>query len=429
MVLRVPPGSAQRYAQALQVVLDRHDALRARLHRGDTWSLEVGPVGSVSAVTCLRRVPLEGAEVAAEAGQAQAGLDPDAGRMVRAVWFDAGADPGLLLLVVHHLVVDGVSWRVIIDDLRAAWETGAATTVPGTSLRGWARLLGEQATRPAALAELAVWREVGSHRPGLPLRRALDPATDTTATLRSLTRTLPAEHTEPLLSTVPARFHGGVDDVLLAGLALAAQDGLLVELEGHGRETEVAEAAGLRADLSTTVGWFTSAYPVHLAPATDAEKAVKTVKEQLRALPRDGIGFGLLRHLNPSTRAELAHIKPPVSFNYLGRFSSSDALWSVADESTAVPLGADPDMPVPHALDITAATRDLPTGPELTVTWSWPDGVLDEAWVSALADGWFAGLIAIVRADVGGHTPSDLDLVDLSQDEIDEFEAEWSTSE
>ncbi|EWC62186.1 Siderophore biosynthesis non-ribosomal peptide synthetase module [Actinokineospora spheciospongiae] len=430
MVLRVPPGSAQRYAQALQTVLDRHDALRARLHRGDTWSLEVGPVGSVAAVTCLRRVPLDGAEVAAEAEQAQAGLDPDAGRMVRAVWFDAGAEPGLLLLVVHHLVVDGVSWRVITDDLRAAWETGAATTVPGTSLRGWARLLGEQATRPAALAELAVWREVGSHEPGLALRRALDPATDTTATLRSLTRTLPAEHTEPLLSTVPARFHGGVDDVLLAGLALAAKDGLLVELEGHGRETEVAEAAGLRADLSTTVGWFTSAYPVHLAPASDAEKAVKTVKEQLRALPRDGIGFGLLRHLNPSTRAELAHVKPLVSFNYLGRFSGGcDALWSVADESTAVPLGADADMPVPHALDITAATWDLPTGPELTVTWSWPDGVLDEAAVTALADGWFAGLIAITRAEAGGHTPSDLDLVDLSQDEIDEFEAEWSTSE
>ncbi|WP_424188006.1 amino acid adenylation domain-containing protein [Actinokineospora sp. G85] len=430
MALRVPPGSAQRFAAVLQAVLDRHDALRARLVRGERWTLDVPPAGSVSATTCLRRVagPISQEAVDAEALLAQAALDPDAGRMVRAVWFDAGDQPGRLLLVIHHLVVDGVSWRILLDDLRAAWETGTAASVPGTSLRGWARLLGEQAVRPAALAELPMWREVGAASPGLPLRRPLDPRVDTTAALRSITLTLGAEDTEPLLGEVPARFHGGVDDVLLAGLALVCRDGLLVELEGHGRQVEVAEDAGLKADLSTTVGWFTSAYPVALPPADNPGRAVKAVKEALRALPRNGIGYGMLRRLNPTTARELT-AEPLVSFNYLGRFGGDDALWSVAGETEGLPLGADPGLPVAHALDITAATRDLPGGPRLTVTWSWPDGVLDQARVRAMAEAWFERLREITRGDAGGHTPSDLVLLDLDQDEIDEFEAEWSTSE
>ncbi|SDD25289.1 non-ribosomal peptide synthetase [Actinokineospora iranica] len=432
MVVQVPPG-AQRLEQALRTVLDRHDALRARLVRGEKWALEIGPGVDFA----LRRVPVEAdrrAQVAAEADRARESLDPDAGRMVQAVLLDAGDDPGLLVLVIHHLVVDGVSWRVLLDDLRAAWETGAAASRPGTSARGWARLLHEQANRPTVLAEVPFWQAIGADLDPLPLLRAPKPDDP----VREIRMTLPAEHTEPLLTDAPARFYGGVDDILLAGLALAVREwsgarAVLVDREGHGRETGLAEEAGLRADLSTTVGWFTSIHPVRLDPGPvdladaraggrSAGEAVKAVKEQLRAVPRGGIGYGLLRYLNPAVEP----VKPALCFNYLGRFTAGSALWTVADESDAVSAGADR---LTHALDITAVTRDLSGGPELTVTWSWPDGVFAEDAIRALAESWFTYLRAIAAQDAGGFTPSDLDLVSLSQDEIDEFEAEWSTSE
>ncbi|WP_189171548.1 non-ribosomal peptide synthetase [Pilimelia anulata] len=446
MVLRVPPTDHAAITAAVQALLDRHEALRARLVRGDRWALDV----PAHAAARVRRAALSAdvrGQVAAEGAAAQSALDPDAGRMVEAVWLDAGPEPGLLVLVIHHLVVDGVSWRVLLDDLRSAWETGATASPRGTSARGWARLLREQATRPRTLAELPLWRAVGADTAALPLARPLDPARDTAATSAELHLTLPAADTEPLLGRVPGHFHGGVDDVLLAALALAVREwsgspgGLLVELEGHGRQPE---AVDLRADPGATVGWLTGAHPVRLDPGRvdpaaaraggrAAGDAVKAVKEQLRALPHGGVGYGLLRYLNDDTAAELAaQPRPGICFNYLGRFGVGAAEpWTVADEAGAVPPGVDPELPLTHALEINAVTRDLPGGPELAVTWTWPTGVLDEPAVRALAELWFAHLRGITAAasDAGGYTPSDLELVSLSQDEIDEFEAEWSSSE
>ena len=445
MVLRVPPTSGTRLAAALQAVLDRHDVLRATL-RPD-WALEIVPPGSVQAHTCLRRVEATGdrhAQVAAEAATEQARLRPSSGGMLRAVWLDHGAEPGLLVLVVHHLAVDGVSWRILQTDLRTAWESGSLDR-SGTSVRGWARALREHATRPATLAELPHWRTTLADAPALPLNRAVDPATDTVATLEHLTVARSAERTEPLLGQVPATVNGGVQDVLLAALALAVAQwrggpatAVLVELEGHGREPGID---GL--DVTGAVGWFTSVHPVRLDPgAVDlgearaggraAGTALKTVKEQLRAVPRGGVGYGLLRHLNPGTAAELT-ARPELCFNYLGRFDGRDrTLWTVADETAALPPGADPAMPVRYALEVTAAVTDRAGGPELSATWSWPRWVLDADAVRELAQTWFDHLDALVahalRPDAGGRTPSDLTLTGLSQDEIDEFEAEWRLS-
>nr|MDQ3576427.1 condensation domain-containing protein [Actinomycetota bacterium] len=446
MVIRVPPTSTAAITNAVQAVLDRHEVLRARLVRGERWTLDV-PADSVAEVRRVAIVEDVRGQVAVEAAAAQSILDPDAGRMVVGVWLDGGAEPGLLVLVIHHLVIDGVSWRVLLDDLRAAWETGAVASRPGTSARGWARLLGEQASRPSALAELPMWQAITSDVEPLPLVRPIDPVRDIAARTAELRLTLSTADTEPLLGRVPGHFHGGIDDVLLTALALAvrgwtgAGGSVLVELEGHGRQPD---AVDLPADLSTTVGWFTSAYPVRLDPGRvdlaaarrgdrAAGEAVKAVKEQLRALPNSGVGYGLLRYLNENTSVELAaRPRPLICFNYLGRFGVGDRTpWTVADEADAVPPGVDADLPVVHAIEINAVTRDLPGGPELAVTWSWPTDVLTEPTVRALAESWFAYLRGITSAAsvAGGYTPSDLELVSLSQDEIDEFEAEWSSSE
>jgi non-ribosomal peptide synthase protein (TIGR01720 family) len=276
--------------------------------------------------------------------------------------------------------------------------------------------------------------------------RELDPARDVTATVQELTLELPPARTTPLLGPVPAAFHAGVADVLLTALAVAIaadpEQGVLVAIEGHGREEELLAGA----DLSRTVGWFTTEYPVHLDPGVSdraeviaggpaAGSALKRVKEQIRAVPGHGVGYGLLRHLNARTAPLLAEIaRPDVAFNYLGR------LGTVSDEpvpeTTWTPRGpdgwgggADGLMPVQYPLEINAVTEDRGDGPWLSVTWSWPAGMFAPETVRELAEGWFAALDGLARhaegPDAGGHTPSDLDLVSLSQDDIDEFENDF----
>ncbi|MES9542261.1 amino acid adenylation domain-containing protein [Actinomadura sp. NPDC000600] len=454
MLLQVPPDlGTERLTAALQTLLDHHDMLRLRVTGAE---FEVTEPGTVDAAPLVRRVDVSGlgpddlrAVLAAEAEAARLGLDPAAGTMARLVWFDAGpAASGRLLLTLHHLVVDGVSWRILLPDLVTAWAGGDLDPVP-TSFRRWAQRLAAEASDPARTAELPLWDDIlATPDPALG-SRPLDPATDTFATAGHLTLDLPADVTEPLLTEVPAAFHGRVNDVLLTGLAIAVAEwrgergardetAVLVDLEGHGREEIVPGV-----DLSRTAGWFTSIHPVRLDPGrlspADVREggqavgtALKRVKEQLREIPDNGIGYGLLRYLNPVVRAG-GH--PQIAFNYLGRSAAPEATdWGPADQADGDALGAGQDgaLGLVHAIEVNAHTRDLPGGPELSATWTWAGGLFDAAAVEDLAERWFAALRGLVAhvvdgaADgpVGGFTPSDLSLVDVSQEEIDELAAE-----
>jgi non-ribosomal peptide synthase protein (TIGR01720 family) len=247
-----------------------------------------------------------------------------------------------------------------------------------------------------------------------------------------------------VLTTVPTAYRAGVNDILLSALALAMppwlarrgrgeRTGIVLDLEGHGRDGVVPDA-----DLSRTVGWFTSIHPVRLDPGPidwsqvraggpAVSAAVKRVKEQLRTLPNGG-GYGVLRYLNPRTRDTLAGMPTPeVAFNYLGRFpTAGSGDWALAEGELALQGGADPRQPVPHSLAIAAVTFDGAGGPQLRITWAWAEGLFDEAEVADLADAWITALESIVASaatpSAGGHTPSDLALVSLTQDEIDDLE-------
>ena len=220
---------------------------------------------------------------------------------------------------------------------------------------------------------------------------------------------------------------------------------VLVDVEGHGREEAMADVA-VGLDLSRTVGWFTSLFPVRLDPgALDAGaldlddalaggeaigRALKTIKEQLRALPDRGLGYGLLRYLNPQTAPTLAALpSPQIGFNYLGRFAApGSADWASAPE--AVPLGGgDPGLALAHAVEVNALTLDGADGPSLSATWTWAPALMSDAMVRDLAEGWFRALTAVVqhaeRPGAGGRTPGDLKLVRLTQDEIDEIERQY----
>jgi non-ribosomal peptide synthase protein (TIGR01720 family) len=478
VLLSAPAGlDRDRLVALVQAVLDRHDMLRARLtESGDeSWGLSVPGPGAVPAAGCVTRVDVGGLgdarlrQVMAEhAAAAQARLDPAAGVLVQVVWFDCGADgPQRVLWTVHHLAVDGVSWRIIVSDLNTAWDTVAGDaaaggvpalpSVPG-SFRGWARYLAGQAGDPVHTRWLGWWREVLATPDPLLGRRALDSRADTAVTGRSLTRMLAAQWTGPVLTRIPAVFYAGVNDVLLAALALAvgrwrdergfgAGSAVLVDLEGHGRHGD-----GAGVDLSRTVGWFTSVHPVRVDPGAVAwdevaaggpalGEAVKQVKEQLRGVPGQGLGYGLLRYLNPRTGPVLAAAgTPQISFNYLGRFGNETAThgsgshrtratpaatWTLA---TGTGLTAERGQRTPafHALDINAVTLDTPDGPVLSATWVWPDGLFDPEEVERLADLWTIALQGLVtnarRDDAGGHTPSDLTLSGLTQADIDGLE-------
>ncbi|MFC5752658.1 amino acid adenylation domain-containing protein [Actinomadura rugatobispora] len=458
MLVSVPSGTRlEPLITAFQTVLDHHDALRARLD-ADARCLVVPPPGAAEALSaraCVRRVDAVGLRdealaetVAGHRRDAVARLDPSGGVLVQAVWFDAGPEvPGRLLVVAHHLAVDGVSWRVLMPDLAAAYAGNALEPVR-TSFRRWAIALAEQAVGQERVGELPQWTRMLAGPDPLLGGRPLDKETDTAAETRREALRLKGEVTSALLTGVPAAFNAGVDDALLAGLVAAVDErrrrqgrrapgGMLVDVEGHGREP-LAEGM----DLTRTVGWFTAQHPVRLDPGgtgyadvraggPGAGLLVKRIKEQLRAVPGDGLGYGLLRHVNEATAPALAALPvPQIAFNYLGRFTASSSAagdgWRPAGE--AVLGGApDPRMAATHALAASALVRDLPGGPELEVSLTCPAGLLDAGELQELTAGWAAmlhGIAAhVTRTGGGGLTPSDVPLTEISQDELDEFAA------
>ncbi len=417
---------------ALGTLLRHHDALRLRFApEGDGWRQEVAPWDAA--------VPLEVADLSAwpdeavpgeieRAGAAaQAGLDLAAGPLLRAVYFDLGADrTGRLLLTVHHLAVDGVSWRILLEDLERACA-GEMLPPKTTSFRDWALRLAEHARAPEVEAELPYWLALAD-APAAPLPVDLPGGTNTEGRARTVTVVLPESETRALLQDVPAAYRTQVNDVLLAALArtLAGWTGepsVLVDLEGHGREARFGDV-----DLSRTVGWFTSIFPVRLEADTAAApgELLKSTKERLRAVPAKGSGFGLLRYLaGDEARARLAALPAPqVAFNYLGRFDAAgetDARFRAAEEP-AGPARA-PSAPRRHLLEVNAGVADGC----LRASWSYSESVHRAETVERLAEAWLDALRELVAHCVapgaGGATPSDFSLLRAEQEELDRLVA------
>jgi iturin family lipopeptide synthetase A len=328
-------------AAALAGLLVHHDALRHRFKRGaEGWEQVATPpappgVGEdalsgldLTALPAFRQSP----EVERAAAALQGSLHLAAGPLLRCATFTLGAGQRLLLLA-HHLVVDGVSWRILLEDLESAYrqaERGAPVVLPAktTSFKRWAERLAQHAASPALAAEEPYWLDEARRgaRP-LPLDFAGAGGDNTRASTRSLSVALDAAETRALLREVPTAFHTQINDLLLAALAeaFAGWTGggpLLVDLEGHGRE----EIAG-DVDLSRTVGWFTALFPLLLdaRPELTPELRLAAVQAALRAVPQSGIGYGLLRYGGRAeTAARLAALPAAeISFNYLGQLDQA----------------------------------------------------------------------------------------------------------
>jgi amino acid adenylation domain-containing protein/non-ribosomal peptide synthase protein (TIGR01720 family) len=442
--------SQPQLTSTLQALLDRHDALRLRLADtagADEALLEVRAPGSVRAVDCLTSVDVRNLDAAArkariqlELDAAASRLDPRTGKTLQAVWFDAGESAsGRLLLVVHHLAVDGVSWRILVPDLITAWRAVQSDSLPAwepgaTSFRRWARLLKDEAVAPTRTAELPLWLDSVQRPDPLLSQRRLDARRDTHRSAAGLSLSLPKALTDALLTRIPALFHGRINDVLLATFALAVSvwrrdrigtsaTAVRFDVEGHGREDIFKDV-----DLSRTVGWFTSLFPLcldagaidldqALAGGADLGVAVMRIKAQIQALPDNGLGYGLLRYLNADTAAQLEGFAPSqLGFNYLGRFdlsasSSASGDWTAAPELSGLRGDNDPDAPLAHAIALNAVTEDRVDGPQLVAHWSWASGLFGEAEIRELGETWFKALGALLvyaeRLEAGDVTPSD----------------------
>ncbi|TDB90551.1 amino acid adenylation domain-containing protein [Actinomadura sp. KC216] len=383
-----------RLRAAVQTLLDHHDALRLRID-----PLTVPPPGSAAAV--VTEVTSAAEPLDAVARRLAGELDPARGDLVR-----VAALPGRLLIVVHHLAIDGVSWRVLLPDLHAAC-TGARPAPVTTSWRAHALRLAEQGTAGARRGELPHWRTAlrQTHLGG----RGLDPSLDTVATAIETTDVASPEATAAVLTALPAAYRAGVDDVLLAVLVLALRlwraggvDAETVTVERHGREGE--------HDVARTIGWFTAEYPVRVpahavhddADLTDALAGGPAAGRLLRAaisagdaVPGDGLGYGVLRHLDPEVRgAELTGPPPDVLLNYLGRFAPVPG-WRSAQENpfSVCEPGA---KALEQVLAVNCFVREADR-PRLAVEWTAAGRVLPATALAALVDAWRTALAAFTE--------------------------------
>ena len=441
MLVVAPDLKPSLLQPVLQQLLVHHDALRLRFESTDFgWqqnNASDDQTVDLSLVDLSEVAPNEQpAALERISAQHQASLNLAQGPLMRAVLFQFGANqPGRLLLVVHHLVVDGVSWRILLEDLANAYQQldrGRKVQLPPktTAFADWAQRLFSLGQSVAVTGELDYWLgQMSSPVAALPVDYVEGKQANTVASQDVVSVSLSVQQTRALLQEVPSVYNTQINDVLLTALvqSFAQWTGervQLIDLEGHGREELFADV-----DTSRTVGWFTSIFPIRLelGEVDEPGAALKSVKEQLRRLPKQGIGYGLLRYLNSeqATRSGLLALpKAEVSFNYLGQFdrvASKFPVLGFADE----PTGAN-QSPLGHRSHLLSVNCFVASS-KLQMNWTYSQNVHQRLTVERLAFGLIEALSSIIAhcqsPDAGGFTPSDFSEVELSQEDLDELVA------
>jgi len=426
------PVDTSLLRELMAALLRQHDALRLRFtHSEEGWTQEIAPFDAGEAVplTVLDFAHVSDADlqtaIEAEAARVQTSLDLTAGPLLRVVQFELGAGRGArLLLVIHHLAVDGVSWRILLEDLQRGYEQlargeqvefGAKTN----SYQQWAESLQEYGESAALQAQTNYWEQVWQE----PVWRVPIWAEggNQVSQMRVARQVLSAEETRALLQDVPGVYHTQIQEVLLTALAqtLSRWSGarrVVVEVEGHGRE-ELHRPV----DVTRTVGWFTTIYPVVLETAAGAStgERLKQIKEQARAVPQNGIGYGVLRYLKQTLSAGGAG---EISFNYLGQLDQvleEDGLLTGAKESAGETRSRDGKRH--YKIEVGASVA----GGQLQVTWNYSHEQVEAAEMEQVAEWYMEELREIIRhcadPDAGGYTPSDVVDFDWSQQDLDDI--------
>ncbi|MBN3836640.1 non-ribosomal peptide synthetase [Burkholderia sp. Ac-20344] len=438
------PFDADAFARAFDALLTHHDAFRQRFARGadGTWhaSDAAKPYDALPFVEVAAR---DEADALARFDALQRRLDLGRGPLACACAARLPDGSTQLYLAIHHAIVDGVSWRILLDDLDTAYRAACERTPvrlsqPGLRADAWASRLARAAMEPASpfAAEAAYWAGMAQGDDVVPDH---PDATATNADAAVVVQTIDAALTRAALTDAHAAYRTQTIELLGAALALslAGASGAAscrVELEGHGREALFDDA-----DASRTIGWLTSHYPVTLPVAATARDTLCAVKDTLRAVPHKGLGFGVLAHYGDApTRAALAAVpRPRVTFNYLGQFDAPR-------DATLVPrfggtgVERDPQGPLGNTLAIHAyLDTDRDGARTLKVHWVYGAPQFDRATVDAFAERFAAALRELVEACAsrvahrgGGATPGDFPLAQaagLTQAAIERTPLDWRT--
>ncbi|NDJ18574.1 non-ribosomal peptide synthetase [Myxacorys almedinensis] len=425
--------------QALSHLLQHHDALRLRFHRDTTgWQQINTDVDAIVPFTQLDlstlATPEQSETITAVATDLQTSLNLADGPLMRVVLFNLGNhQPDRLLLILHHLVVDGVSWRILLEDLQTAYQQLAqsqAVQLPAktTSFKEWSARLQNYADSEALQQELTYWQQE-SGAATLPMDNLT--GANTVALTQTVSVALTQTETDALLQEVPATYQTQINDVLLTALVQAFFQwtqipSLYLDLEGHGRESLFEDV-----EVSRTIGWFTTIFPVQLQldDPQHSEKCLKSIKEQLRQIPRQGIGYGILRYLNQDEATAGLRDRSPacVKFNYLGQvdaIAAATSLFAPALESTG--LGRSPQGNRRYLLDITAIVSEG----QLHLRWDYSAGIYQRPRIEQLAQHYLTALRSLIvhcqSSEVGGYTPSDFPDAQLDQEDLDLLIAQLS---
>ncbi len=415
--------------QALQQLITHHDALRLQFYQQDgVWqqrNLKDGQDDLL--VYCdLSSIAAEQQATAldSEASKQQAQLNLSTGRLVRGVWFDLGAEQNSrVLIAIHHLAVDGVSWRILLEDLTTLLSGQTPLPAKTTSFKQWAEQITSLvrttwSTNLGLYADVDYWLdERRSEVVALPVDNTA--GLNTVATEQSLSFSLSEADTQALLKEANTAYQTKIDELLLTALAQtlnawSQHTKLLIDLEGHGREELVGNL-----DVSRTVGWFTSLFPVLL---TVENASLPVIKEQLRAVPQKGMSYGWLRYLSGNDIAQQLAALPnaQVMFNYLGQFDSA-----LSAHSPFIPLadsaGMNRDSTASRSHEFEIVSH-IANG-QCQLTWRYSGERYSQATIAALIHSYQQNLTALIahclQPEAGTYTPSDFPLAALTQSELD----------
>ena len=421
---------------AIEKILNHHDALRFRYFKsGGNWQQEYGNAQGKIIVENIHslngdRIP----SVIKDLGDKhQQSLDIEKGDLLRVVLMKTPDKDNYnrLLIVIHHLAIDGISWRILMEDLEILLSGNNDLGYKSNSYREWFENLEKYSQSSKLLSQRKYWQKITESYYPIATDKKFSGSVAMRDTL-IYTNSLSAQLTTQLVQEVPAAYHTEINDILLCALAITLcdwnkQDKVVIGLEGHGRE-EVGE----KIDISRTVGWFTSLYPLLLEVKTRKKQAdvlIKSVKEQLRQIPEKGLGYGILKYIN---KEESLQGGDPweIIFNYLGQVDNvikESKFFSAAGESAGSSRSG--ELEVREKLSVNSIIKKG----ELVVTWTYSNKHFNQETIERLSSDYISNLEWLIshcidQQKIGVvHTPSDYGLgSEISFEELDQFLNEHS---
>ncbi|WP_459501589.1 amino acid adenylation domain-containing protein [Bacillus sp. C1] len=438
MLFKKEGWEIQKVEQVFQTLIAHHDVLRMAFVQGEESITQTNhglerKNFALQVFDLTKEIDVK-ASMEKTANQLQRSLHLSEGPIMKAGLFQT-IEGEYLLILIHHLVVDGVSWRILLEDFETAYEQvmiHKKIELPPktTSYQTWAKKLQEYANSEELFQELSYWKDtLETNVPVLPIDKE-GSSTYFFKDYSEVTLTLDEKETKSLLTDVHRTYHTEVNDMLLAALVLTIKEWtkdnkIALNLEGHGRE-EIINGI----DLTRTVGWFTSIYPVVFdMPTNELSKIIKSVKETMRCIPNKGIGFGILKYVTQVESKKLmdVNLKPEISFNYLGKFDEEQAEGFV---HSSMPMGEtiSPLTSNSTSLEINGAVM----GGQLKLAFGYNPHLYHPETIQNIVNRYKHYLSMCIEHCLMAEeawTPSDFSMKQLTFEELDSVFEEWKPNE